>query len=68
MPQMTPEQVEAQIAQIKQDCQAQGLRFIALREQVYRLIYLPRSPLGRMNYWIYCNQRAKSRRTANCIS
>ena len=35
MPQMTVEQIESQIAQIKQDCQAQGLRFTALREQVY---------------------------------
>ena len=46
MPQMTPEQVEAQIAQIKQDCQAQGLRFTALREQVYRLILLAAQPIG----------------------
>ena len=64
MPQMTAEQIEAQIAQIKQDCQAQGLRFTALREQVYRLILLAAQPigayeLGRMNYWICCNQRAK---------
>lgn len=64
MPQMTVEQIESQIAQIKQDCQAQGLRFTALREQVYRLILLAAQPigayeLGRMNYWICCNQRAQ---------
>ena len=46
MPQMTVEQIEAQIAQIKQDCQAQGLRFTALREQVYRLILLAAQPIG----------------------
>ena len=46
MPQMTAEQIEAQIAQIKQDCQAQGLRFTALREQVYRLILLAAQPIG----------------------
>ena len=46
MPQMTVEQIEAQIAQIKQDCQAQGLRFTALREQVYRLILLAVHPIG----------------------
>ena len=45
MPTMTVEQVEAQIAQIKQDCQAQGLRFTALREQVYRLILLAAHPI-----------------------
>ena len=44
--QMTAEQIEAQIAQIKQDCQAQGLRFTALREQVYRLILLAAQPIG----------------------
>lgn len=46
MPQMTAEQIEAQIAQIRQDCQAQGLRFTALREQVYRLILLAAQPIG----------------------
>ena len=46
MPQMTAEQVEVQITQIKQDCQAQGLRFTALREQVYRLILLAAQPIG----------------------
>lgn len=46
MQQMTAEQIEAQITQIKQDCQAQGLRFTALREQVYRLILLAAQPIG----------------------
>ena len=44
--QLTSEQLEAQIAKVKSDCQSQGLRFTTLREQVYRLILLAAHPIG----------------------